>query len=231
MKLAFSWDDGALEDQKLFELHEKYQIPGMFFVPTKNREGREVLSPNIIKRAESQYVSFGGHTENHTYLTTIPLQEVEEEVLNNKKYLEDILGHEILDFCLPGGKYTPEINELVFKHYRTIRTADTMNFLYNGGSILKPSFHVYRCGLKSMLGNALRHNSFDELAYIIAHPLHGDFRLIREIIERKRKKSQATIMIWGHSWEIEKYQLWRELEEIFTLAKKIGCNSYSEMFT
>ena len=67
MKLAFSWDDGALEDQKLFELHEKYQIPGMFFVPTKNREGREVLSPNIIKRAESQYVSFGGHTDNHTY--------------------------------------------------------------------------------------------------------------------------------------------------------------------
>lgn len=30
MKIIFSWDDGALEDQKLFELHEKYKIPGMF---------------------------------------------------------------------------------------------------------------------------------------------------------------------------------------------------------
>lgn len=30
MKIAFSWDDGALEDRKLFELHEKYEIPGMF---------------------------------------------------------------------------------------------------------------------------------------------------------------------------------------------------------
>ena len=110
--------------------------------------------------------------------------------MKNKKYLEDLLGHEILDFCLPGGKYTPEINKLVFKHYSTIRTADTMNFSYDGGFILKPSFHVYRRGLKSMLGNALRHNSFDELAYIMAHPLYGDFRLIREIIERKKKFSR-----------------------------------------
>lgn len=36
MKISFSWDDGTLEDQKLFELHEKYRIPGMFFVPTRN---------------------------------------------------------------------------------------------------------------------------------------------------------------------------------------------------
>ena len=72
MKIAFSWDDGALEDQKLFELHEKYEIPGMFFVPTRNREGREVVTPEIMRIAESRYIRFGGHTENHTYLTSIP---------------------------------------------------------------------------------------------------------------------------------------------------------------
>ena len=49
MKIIFSWDDGALEDQKLFELHEKYKIPGMFFVPTFNREGRKVLTKEMIR--------------------------------------------------------------------------------------------------------------------------------------------------------------------------------------
>ena len=39
MRVIFSWDDGAPQDKKMYELHEKYKIPGMFFVPTKNREG------------------------------------------------------------------------------------------------------------------------------------------------------------------------------------------------
>ena len=25
MRICFTWDDGALEDQKLFELHQKYE--------------------------------------------------------------------------------------------------------------------------------------------------------------------------------------------------------------
>ena len=112
MKLAFSWDDGALEDRKLFELHEKYSIPGMFFVPTENREGREVLTPNIIREAESPYIQFGGHTAHHTYLTSIPLENVEEEVVSNQKYLEDVLGHTVTDFCLPGGKYNDDIYKI-----------------------------------------------------------------------------------------------------------------------
>ena len=103
MKIIFSWDDGALEDQKLFELHEKYKIPGMFFVPTFNREGRKVLTKEMIRSSESEYVQFGGHTQNHTYLTSIPLEDVEEEVLLNKNYLQECLGHEIKHFCLPGG--------------------------------------------------------------------------------------------------------------------------------
>ena len=57
MKLALSWDDGALEDRRLFDLHEKYQIPGMFFVPTRNKEGRSVLTPDMLRNAESEYVS------------------------------------------------------------------------------------------------------------------------------------------------------------------------------
>ena len=49
MKIVFTWDDGALEDLKLFELHRKYNIPGMFFVPNFNKEGREVLTPEMIR--------------------------------------------------------------------------------------------------------------------------------------------------------------------------------------
>ncbi len=212
MKIAFSWDDGALEDQRLFELHEKYKIPGMFFVPTRNREGREVLTPEMIREAESEHVQFGGHTENHTYLTSIPLDEVEQEVLLNKIYLENTLGHEIEDFCLPGGKYTSEILNIVNRHYKTIRTADTMNFKYSGGE-LKPAIHFYPRGNKSLLGNAFRNQGFSQGAYIALHYKMNYFELISNLIRNEQRKENSVVMVWGHSWELEKEHLWEELEK------------------
>lgn len=213
MKIAFSWDDGALEDQKLFELHEKYEIPGMFFVPTRNREGREVVTPEIMRIAESRYIRFGGHTENHTYLTSIPLNEVEKEVFLNKVYLENTLGHEIEDFCLPGGKYTPEILEIVNRHYKTIRTADTMNFKYTGGE-LKPTVHFYPRGSKSLLGNAIKNQSISQGVYIALHYKMNYFELISNLIRNEQSKEDSVVMVWGHSWELEKRQLWNELEKL-----------------
>ena len=213
MKIAFSWDDGALEDQKLFELHEKYEIPGMFFVPTRNREGREVLTTEMMRIAESCYIRFGGHTENHTYLTSVPLNEVEKEVLLNKVYLENTLGHEIEDFCLPGGKYTPEILEIVSRHYKTIRTADTMNFKYTGGE-LKPAVHFYPRGSKSLLGNAIKNQSILQGVYIALHYKMNYFELISNLIRNEQSKEDSVVMVWGHSWELEKMQLWNELEKL-----------------
>ena len=229
MKLAFSWDDGALEDRKLFELHEKYSIPGMFFVPTENREGREVLTPNIIREAESPYIQFGGHTAHHTYLTCIPLENVEEEVVSNQKYLEDVLGHTVTDFCLPGGKYNDDILQIVYRHYKTIRTADTMNFRYEGGA-LKPSIHFYPRGIKSLLGNAARNESWAQLLYVIFHSRDEYFQLLQGLLERERKKESSIVMIWGHSWELEKYGLWEKLEIFMKQAKTYGCSKYETLF-
>ena len=213
MKIAFSWDDGALEDQRLFKLHEKYEIPGMFFVPTKNREGRDVLTPKMMREAESKYVRFGGHTENHTYLTEIPLSEVVQEVFSYKAFLENVLGHEVDDFCLPGGRYTPEILEIIYKHFKTIRTADTMNFRYYGG-VLKPAIHFYPRGNKSLLGNALRNKSFSQGIHVILHYDINYFYLISNLIKREENDSHSVVMVWGHSWELENEQLWIELEKL-----------------
>lgn len=215
MKIIFSWDDGAVEDQKLFELHNKHEIPGMFFVPTKNREGRKVISSEIIKHAESKYISFGGHTENHTYLTDISLIQAESEVYLNKEYLENILGHPITNFCLPGGKYNNSIIQLVYKYFKTIRTTDTMCFNYTGG-LYKPTFHFYPRGVKSLIGNSLRNCSFKYLAYIGTHFKVSYFDLLETIMEKEvnSKDKNNVVMIWGHSWELEKYDLWDTLEKL-----------------
>ena len=214
MKIVFSWDDGALEDQKLFELHEKYSIPGIFFVPTENREGRKVLTPEIMRKVESKYITFGGHTKHHTYLTELPVSDVEAEVVDNQKYLEDILGHSIDHFCLPGGRNNRQILSIIFEHYKTIRTADTMNFKCDS-NLLKPSIHFFDRGIKSMLGNSYINKSIRQMLYVATHLNSPYFEMIKGLIRNVEKEDNAVVAIWGHSWELEEYNLWNELEELF----------------
>lgn len=213
MKIAFSWDDGALEDRELFELHNKYEIPGMFFIPTKNREGRSVLTGGDLKNSESKYVQFGGHTENHTYLTDIPFAGVESEVKNNKDYLENILGHSVDHFCFPGGKYNDAIMHTVRKYYTTVRTADTMCF-NNSSGLIKPAFHFYPRGVKSLIGNAVRNGSYKEGLYVLRNRKRDYFDLIMGMLDM-HANDDAVIIIWGHSWEIELMGLWEKLDNLF----------------
>lgn len=231
MKIVFSWDDGAPEDQKLFELHEKYEIPGIFFVPNRNREGRPVLSEQMIHNNESELISFGGHTENHVFLTEIPLEDAEKEIRHNQQYLEDLLGHEIVDFCLPGGRYNQDIVDMARKYYKTIRTADTMNFACEG-ELIKPTFHFYDRGRKSLIGNSVRNSSIRQLLYILTHPNYDYFTMMRKLIDNE-KNSDSIVKIWGHSWEIEECSLWKELDSFFAHIRQNyweNCCKYGDAF-
>ncbi|MCM1173557.1 MAG: polysaccharide deacetylase family protein [Blautia sp.] len=229
MKIIFSWDDGALEDQRLFEIHEKYEIPGMFFVPTGNAEGRKVLTPEMIRNAESEYVAFGGHTENHKYLTDIPPAAVEGEIRNNKEYLEEILSHEVNSFCFPGGRYDPAILKTAKKYYRRLRTADTMCFRDPADGLLKPAIHFYPRGIRSLMGNAVKNGSYRELFYVAAHRTLPYFELIQRLIEFERDRD-GVVAVWGHSWEIEKYGLWETLEELIKSIKSFGICRFSAVY-
>ncbi|EFB75178.1 polysaccharide deacetylase family protein [Subdoligranulum variabile] len=216
MRIIFCWDDGALQDQKLFALHEKYELPGMFFVPTSNREGREVLTPAMIRQARSPWVAFGGHTHSHVYLTQIPAEQIEPEISANQNYLQEVLGEPIAHFCLPGGKYKREMLPLLYRYFRTVRTADTMCFR-NRGPLYRPALHFYPRGVKSLLGNALRNHSFPEARLVWARRREPYFTLLRELLQYEEPRNDAMVMIWGHSWEIEELQLWEELEALFAL--------------
>lgn len=232
MKIAFTWDDGAVDDLKLIDLHEKYNLPGMFFVPNFNKEGRDVISAEDIRRCASPIISFGGHTKNHSYLTAVAKGDLDEEIYANQAYLSDLLGQEIPHFCLPGGKYDEEILAKVYKYYKTIRTADTMNFK-NDGTLIKPSFHIYPRGYKSLMGNAMRNRSNKALVNLLKNPHREYFDTLLDLVKLESKYESADIIFWGHSWELEEFGLWESLEYIMknvALNYKKNCVSYDELF-
>lgn len=214
MRITFCWDDGAIEDVKLMELHKEYSVPGIFFVPTENCEGRDTLSPEVIEKSASDLISFGGHTEHHVYLTKIPIENVRQEIVGNKEYLANILGHDIQHFCLPGGKYNKDILDIAYKEFKTVRTADTMCFSSNG-NLIKPTFHMYMRGKIGLLYNGMKNRSIDEMMVICRNCNLNYWDIINKLIDYENENDNADIIIWGHSWEIEQFGLWNEVERIF----------------
>ena len=232
MKIVFSWDDGAVEDLKLINLHKKYGIPGMFFVPTFNREGRKVITKEDISSNCSELIQFGGHTFNHVYLPTIEIDDVEHEILANKKYLEDSTNQEINHFCLPGGKYNRQILKIVGKYFKSCRTADTMNVIHKKKFLIKPTIHFYNRGYKSLFFNSLKHFNFKGAFFVLRNKKKNYFDLIKSFINFESKRD-SILVVWGHSWEIEEKGLWDVLEDFFSFVSSEYSDSiisYTQMF-
>ena len=59
-------------------------------------------------------ISFGSHTVNHAILTTLPIDEVQAElVLSRQKLLAEKVVKDNISFCYPNGNYTNDIAMLI----------------------------------------------------------------------------------------------------------------------
>lgn len=213
IKIAFSWDDGAVEDMKLAKLSEKYNIPGMFFIPQSNPE-RAVIGTNEITDLLKLGFEVGAHTKSHHYLTEIDKNKIFDEIKIGKNYLEEVTGKQIKHFCLPGGRYNNYILDISRQLFQTTRTADTCAVTFDK-FLVKPTFHFCNRGIKSLIFNSLK-NDFRILKYILKNKKLTYFDLLKGFIDYSESTEEDLyIMFWGHSWEIEQFGLWKELEYLF----------------
>ena len=93
--LLVSIDDGYPVDLILAESLARLDIRATFFIPRKNCEGLKVLRPSEIKEINAMGHEIGSHTFNHRYLDALPMPEAKVEILDGRKYLEDILGKSV----------------------------------------------------------------------------------------------------------------------------------------
>jgi peptidoglycan/xylan/chitin deacetylase (PgdA/CDA1 family) len=230
--ISFSWDDGAKEDLKLMDLSLKCHIPGIFFIPATNPE-RGVIDGESIKLLAGNGFEIGAHTYSHVYLNKLGINEADKEMEDGKNYLEQLLGMEIDHFCFPGGKYNKNLIKISKKYFRTARTADTGAIVQNNSFLIKPAFHFYNRGKKSLIYNSLKNNSPIFRMSLINIACSDYFEFLRKLVDNLASNSADTnIIIWGHSWEIEQFQLWNKLEEMFRFISvhyPESIRSYSEL--
>ncbi len=90
----------CLIDRKL--LNDDYAI----FNNEKFTKHKVYLDESDIKQLSADGVKIGNHTKNHKQLSTCSETVIFDEIVNNKKYLQNLLNEEIEHFAIPFGFHT-----------------------------------------------------------------------------------------------------------------------------
>lgn len=207
MKFISSWDDGTKYDIRLAQMLKEHNIPAIFYISNNHPKfyKEDMLSDEQIKMLKRIGFEIGGHTYNHPDdLKLFYEKDCRDEIFKNKEYLENLLGEKITKFCYPRGRY----NE------------DTIRILKEVGYGESRTTMVLNTNIPT--------NPFRTYTSIHVHPTRREYNgvpwyeVARELYKEAKKKN-GYFHIFGHSWEIENFGLWEELEDFLT---KISEHSY-----
>jgi len=209
-----SWDDGHPLDMELMKLLKKYNLKGTFYAPISNPE-QEVMSEKDL-RILSMDFEIGAHTLSHQDLTIIPLRNAIEEILESKKQLEAILGKEVKMFCYPKGHYNRKILNLVREiGFIGARTVECFRVeMPKNPYRMWTTMHVHPGSMRKNLGNCMYNKNLYGLFHI-AKNLRKSWKDLAKYYFDYVYMHGGVFHLWGHSWEIERFGLWDDLEEIF----------------
>ncbi len=220
--ITTSWDDGHRLDMKVAALLDRYRVMGTFYVAAnylnQGLRGRDIMQLGTE-------FEIGAHSLTHRRLDQLNRDEAKHEIEGSKAYLEDILSRPVSMFCYPRGRYTLETVDMVRKA-GFIGARTTEKFVFDTGDpyLMGTTVQCYPYPLrrvsehKYMLGRKVFEPIQQSWRQIwrLRLPVVAYFnwlQLARATFDHVQTHG-GIWHLWGHSWELEKYGMWAELESI-----------------
>jgi len=197
-----SWDDGHKLDLKLADLLQKYSIPATFYVSPADREfsQKDLLSEQEIQSLSENF-EIGGHTLHHPNLAQVSLDYAIDDIKAGKEILESIVGKKLKAFAYPYGAYTEQVQKTMHDlGFVVARTTKRFSIAPSSEkSALPTTVHVY--------------THMSDIMQLMRYRTIKWQKLARYFFDQVME-SGGIFHLWGHSWEVEKNNEWRNLEEI-----------------
>ncbi len=218
MKLiTTSWDDGHPLDFRLAALLHKYNLPGTFYIPKYNAE-HEVMSAQHIAELAKGF-EIGGHTIHHIRLHTTDAVTLKNEIGGCREWLADVLGSAPQSFCFPGGVFHQKaIDAVGAAGFSIARTTELLSIETETPATLVPTtLQVYEHSTFTYAKHLAKRRRWSNLMQWLRS--YSLYRLpsLAESYLNEIEKNGGCFHLWGHSWEIEEFDLWEKLEELFRI--------------
>ncbi len=226
MLFTTSWDDGYTLDMRIAGILERYGCTGTFYVCPRTQHGRMMLSPESLKEL-SQKHEVGAHTLRHPKLTKIAIQDAKQEIEGSKKWVEERIGKSCDMFCYPYGDWNEPVKYLVQQAgFKGARTVSDLLFATTDPFAMPTSIQVTPFPKRRTFSRWW--HPFD-----LFGPLRVRMKRLRELgIPLKQTTSWLTLTtalfdyalatnqphfhVWGHSHELERYNMWHDVEKFLT---------------
>lgn len=223
-----SWDDGSVLDMKVADLLSRYGMKGTFYIPEKFDGKNEKHSAYDRRLNEDEIRSIarahevGAHGITHHRLTVIPPEEARSEIVDSKSFLENITGTPVTMFAYPGGLWNESVAQLTkdagFAAARTTQKLfiqqDARQFLINATVICQP-FPLRKKDADHYYWGRI----FDPMRTYTPRQFALSWQSLARKWFKKALAGGNYFHLSGHSWELEKYGMWDELESFLKFVK------------
>lgn len=124
--------DGIVEWMKTLKLPKRQRAEECIrqatpaFRPTANQcQAYDMMDWDELKSLDPGLIMIGSHTLTHPILTTLSQTEIDSELRESRRCLEQKLDRTIDFFCYPNGAYDARVYEAVKNNYRAAVTTET----------------------------------------------------------------------------------------------------------
>src|SRR5438270_5288296 len=124
--------NAIIEWMKTLQLQQRHMAEAIIrqattsFQPTAaQRELFDIMDWDDLRSLDRELITVGSHTLSHPILTKLNGQEIESEILDSRRSLEQRLERKVDFFCYPNGAYDRRAYQLVQKAYRAAVTTET----------------------------------------------------------------------------------------------------------
>jgi peptidoglycan-N-acetylglucosamine deacetylase len=208
-----SWDDGGPSDLRVAEMLVKHNLAGTFYISRSSPSVMTMSDSSIRELASMPGIEIGSHTTTHPDLRQLGRKEFDREVSGCKDWLEDLVGESVTSFCYPKGYCRRHmrswLEELGVETART--TANWRNDFRFDQYFLPTSTQIFHHTAVSQVRHAIREGNLLGLRNTGVNA-GAPPKAVLEILGGNAANAYS-LHLWGHSWELDRYNSWDELGE------------------